>query len=331
MIIAGGSADAGLLDQLCGSTCCDSPCDIDMCCDDACCDASGCDGCGIGGLNLLNGFRLRQSDHCFDDFISPMSNFVFFEDPRTLTELRPIFVHHRLPNQLGTPGIDGGEVQLLAAQFRIALTERLSLIAVKDGYIWAQNEGPMAGVLNDGWADISAGLKYNLIRDTQSGTLLSSGFTYEIPLGDARAQQSIADGEFHFFISGAQRLLDGDAHYMTTFGWRLPLDGADQTESMHWSNHFDVRLTKTVYAVAETVWWHWIDDASAGAALGVAGQDLFNLGANNVVGNDLVTQAVGFKCKPDGRHEYGISYEFPLTSNEDILDYRIQVDWIFRY
>lgn len=325
------TADAGLFDRICNSDC-DSSCD-NICLDSDCCDSlmdSGCDstaGCGA----LFGGFSLRKSDHSFDDFISPMSNFVHFEDPRTLTELRPIFVHHELPSRMGSLGVDGGETQLLAAQIRIALTERLSLIAVKDGYFWAQNDGAMSTLFNDGWADVSAGLKYNLLRDTQKGRLLSSGFTYEIPMGDNRALQSVGDGEFHLFTSFAQRLLDGDAHYMTTFGWRLPVDGSAQTESLHWSNHLDYRLTKSFYLVSEWVWWHWVDDADVGLPLGVAGQDAFNLPATDVVGNNLVTQAVGFKYKPCGNYEFGLAYEFPLTDFNDVLDQRFQVDMIFRY
>ena len=262
-----------------------------------------------------------------------MSNFVFFEDPRTLTELRPIFVQHRLDDNLGGTGIDGGEATLLAAQFRIALTERLSFIAVKDGYFWAHNRPPLSGLFNDGWADVTAGLKYNWLRDVNCGTLASSGFTYEIPLGDDRALQSVADGEFHLFTSFAQRLLDGNAHYMTTFGWRIPVDGSMQTESLHWSNHLDLRLTDTLYLVSENVWWHWVDDADANGtlALGVAGQDAFNLPVNNVVGNDLLTQSVGVKYKPSGNYEFGLAYEFPLTKFNDVLDDRFQVDVILRY
>lgn len=329
LLLSGGTAQAGLFDQIFNSGC-DTTCDASLC-DTDCCDSlcdTGCDSACAGGL--FSGIGLRQSDHCFDDFISPMSNFVFFEDPRTLTELRPIFVHHKLPNNIGA-GIDGGEAQLLAAQFRIALTERLSLIAVKDGYIWAHNGPPMNTVLNDGWADISAGLKYNLVRDVQNGTLLSVGTTYEIPLGDHRAQQSIADGEFHIFSSFAQRLLGGDAHYMTTLGWRLPVDGTLQSESIHWSNHIDFRLTDKIYAVTEVVWWHWIDAADNGLPLAVAGQDLLNLSTTGVQGNDLVTQSVGFKYKPSGKFEAGLAYEFPLTDFKDIIENRIQVDLIFRY
>jgi len=332
MLFTGTNAEAGLWDQIMNGNCDSGCCDVDLC-DTSICDSLCDDGCdGIGGGSLLGRLNLRKSDHCFDDFISPMSNFVHFEDPRTLTELRPIFLHHRLPNRMGTVGINGGDVQLLAAQFRIALTERLSLIAVKDGFIWTQNDGPMATLLDDGWADVSAGLKYNWLRDVNSGTLASSGFTYEIPMGSDRALQSVADGEFHMFTSFAQRLLGGDAHYMTTFGWRLPIDGSAQTESLHWSNHLDLRVTETVYLVSEMVWWHWTDDASAGTInAGVAGQDIFNLPANNVVGNNLVTQSVGVKYKPSGNYEFGLAYEFPLTEFKDVLEDRIQVDLIFRY
>ena len=34
-----------------------------------------------------------KSDHCLDSFISPVSNPFLFEDPRSLTEVRPIFIY----------------------------------------------------------------------------------------------------------------------------------------------------------------------------------------------------------------------------------------------
>lgn len=269
---------------------------------------------------------LKPSERCFDDFISPMINFVYFEDPRTLTELRPIFLNHNVPSALG-----GGSIQLYAAEFRLALTERLSLIAVKDGYIVDKTGGVLDTLLDDGWASVTAGLKYNLIRDVCHGTLLSIGATYELPIGSRQALQDVGDGEFHLFATGGQRLLDGNAHLMSAFGFRLPVDNNVQTTAVHWSNHVDVRLTEWMYLLTEVAWWHWTDDADAGLPLGVAGQDLFNLSANNVDGNDLVTQNVGLKFKPRRSIEAGIAYEFPLTSFQDVIDDRFQAEVIFRY
>lgn len=294
------------------------------------CD-SGCDslaGCGEAGLL---GNLLKPSDHGFDDFISPMINFVFFEDPRTLTELRPIYVSHYVPDTIGNGIPAGGDVQLYAAQFRIALTDRLSLIAVKDGFIVDNTDGALGNLLSDGWADVTAGLKYNLIRNAETGTLGSVGLTYELPIGSTRALQDIGDGEFHMFATGGQRLLGGNAHVLSSVGYRLPLDGAVQSQAIHWSNHLDVRVTEKIYLFTELAWWHWTKDASAGAPLGVSGQDLFNLFANDVVGNDLVTQNVGVKLKPRRSIEAGLAYEFPLTKFKDVIDSRIQAELILRY
>lgn len=348
-LVHGASANAGLLDSLgCNDACDTGCCDVGGCDANGCeldyCDAGGCDSfgacgaCGKSGalcgclerMNLLG--LLKPSDHCFDDFISPMIDFVFFEDPRTLTELRPIFVQHRFPNQLGPANIPaGGDLQLFALQFRLALTERLSLIAVKDGYIVDGSEGALDGLLDSGWADVTAGLKYNLIRNVETGTLASVGFTYEIPLGSEQSLQAIGDGEFHVFASAGQRFMDGNAHYMTAFAWQFPVDTDIQTESIRWLNHFDVKMTRRTYLFTEFSWIHWTDNAEDGIPLGVAGQDLLNLSASNVEGNDLVTQNVGMKYKPSGHIEAGVAYEFPLTDFDDIIRDRWQFEMIFRY
>ena len=97
MVMADGQQCSALCDSCLNSS---AACTGIGCTDAGCCRGSGL----LGGL-------LKPSDHCFDDFISPMSNFIFFEDPRTLTEARAIFFHHQLPDSIGTLGLPGGEVQ----------------------------------------------------------------------------------------------------------------------------------------------------------------------------------------------------------------------------
>lgn len=322
-VLGGGLCGAGTCGEECGDLCCG-----EQGCGESCGCLFGCE-----ALSSLTGSGLiKPSDHCFDDFVSPMINFVFFEDPRTVTEIRPIFVNHWVPGQIGTGGAvpAGGNVQLYAMQFRVALTERLSLIAVKDGYIVDNTDGVLGTLLSDGWASVSAGLKYNLHRDTCKGTLLSAGFIYDIPIGSQRAFQDVGDGEFHLFLTGGQRLADGKAHFLSSFGWRLPVDDSVQSTAIHWSNHIDFRVTERSYLFTELAWWHYTDDSGAGLP-GIAGQDLFNLTSTGVAGQDIVTQSVGVKFKPQANTEIGVAWEFPLSDFEDIISSRLMVDLIFRY
>jgi hypothetical protein len=71
--------------------------------------------------------------------------------------------------------------------------------------------------------------------------------------------------------------------------------------------------------------------AGTGGVPGVEGLDLFNLGSSGVAGNDIVTQAAGIKFKPNRHQEIGAAYEFPLTDRRDILENRLNFNWIFRY
>lgn len=289
-----------------------SPCDT---CGGGC-EGSQCNfDCGLFSRNLI-----KKSDHAFDSFISPMTNPVFFEDPRNLTEARGIFMNHNVPAAAG-----GGDVQLYAVQLRARLSENVSLIATKDGYITSSNP-----LINDGWADFSAGLKFNLIRDTCNQRLLSGGFTFELPTGEADPLQGNGDGELNLFFTGGTQL-GSKSHWISAGGVRLPMNSTDESSSCYLSNHVDYQIRRGVYLLAESNWYHWLGAGQDGPIPGVEGLDLFNLGSPGVAGNDIVTAALGVKLKPHGNMEVGVAYEVPLTEREDILDNRLTVDWIIRY
>lgn len=263
---------------------------------------------------------IAPSDHQFSEFISPMTNPVFFEDPRTLTEARFIFLNHHLPNPLS-----GDNVQVYATQLRAALTENLSLIATKDGYIVSQSP-----ILSDGFADVSLGLKYNLFKDPCSQTIVSTGATFELPIGSTRAFQGNGDGEFHLFLSAGTEFLP-DWHWITGSGFRLPTDTAAENQIWYWSNHLDRKLGNSgLYLFTELNWFHYMTSGSAFPAA-VGGQDLFNLGAVNMAGEDLLTAGYGVKYKPNQHVEIGLAYEIPYTSRRDVIADRLTLDLILRY
>ncbi|MCO6048017.1 hypothetical protein NG895_29290 [Aeoliella sp. ICT_H6.2] len=301
----------------CGS--CNESCGNTNCCGTGGVSGCGCyDSCGCALPELVLGC-FCPTPCGFDDWISPMTNPVYFEDPRTLTELRGIFIQHKVPQAAG-----GGDIQLYAVQIRAALTDRLSLIATKDGYAVSSNP-----LIRDGWADVSLGLKYNLIRDYETESLLTTGFAYEMPVGSPRTLQGNGDGEFHLFVTGGTELCC-DWHYLSAFGLRLPADDEAETTSLYWSNHVDYHLGHGFYALAEFNWYHWLESGNGGIP-GVSGGDLFNFGSTGVAGNDIVTGAFGVKYKPNRLTEIGLAWENPLTERRDVLENRLTADLILRY
>ena len=314
------------------SHCCDGPsvgCDSGCAsCDDDCtisCESyceSSCDCCGSGGLldGLLGGL-VAPSNRCFDDFISPMTNPVFFEDPRTLTEARFIYLRHKVPSTAL-----GGDINLFACQLRAAVNDKLSIIATKDGY--ATSTSPL---IDDGWADISAGLKYNLYADHEAQQLVSAGLLYELPVGSTRTQQGNGGGLFNAFVSAGTEF-GCNSHWITGAGFLLPADRAEESSMFYWSNHFDRRIgCSNFYALAEFNWYHYMGSGRSFNLAPIEGGDLFNLGSVGVAGNDIVTGAFGFKYKPSDQMELGVAWENPLTKRKDVLDNRLTVDCIFRY
>ena len=107
-------------------------------------DAPYCDYCS----SCLDGpFR---SDREFDSFIEPISNPIWAMDPRSMTRARFVFLNQMIPAK---SVIGKGDLQVYALQLSVALNERWSIIATKDGY----NTLQAAGIPNDqGWADVAA-------------------------------------------------------------------------------------------------------------------------------------------------------------------------------
>ena len=290
---------------------CNAGCDYDC--------AASCGGCGVLSSIARN---FHPSDRCFSEFVSPITNAIFFEDPRTLTEARFLFINHDLPDALG-----GGDAQVYALQLRAAINDRLSIIAIKDGFIVGQPNAPF----DDGWADIGLGLKYLLWSDCCTQRLLAGGVTYELPSGTRRALQGNGDGEFNVFLSGAARIW-GTYNWMVTSGARIPTNSNEESQVFYLSNHISRRLgCSNFYLVSEAHWYHWFRSGNQTALAGIEGLDLFNFGSTGVAGNSIVTGAWGVRFKPGPSTEIGMAYQVPLTSREDILDDRFTLDWIFRY
>lgn len=292
----------------------------DWCGDSGGCCADECGECGeCGDCGWLSGLSFR-SDRCFDGFIEPVSNPVFFEDPRSRTRLRFLFINQQIPN---SSPIGGGDFQVYAAQATIALNERLSIIAQKDGFISLQADAFPHG---DGWGDLATGLKYVLVRDTQEQFLVSTGVMFEWSNGSSEVFQGNGDGVWNFFLTTGKAFGACDEnHFIGTVGWHLPEDGGQETESLFYSLHLDRHVGNGFYGLVELNGIQYVDDATRIPGLTVEGGDLINLGSGAVDGNHFLSLAIGATQKVNSNFEIGGAWEFPLTTREDLMDNRVTI------
>jgi hypothetical protein len=307
-------------------------------------------GSGLGNFDAAEYFgtfssssrAMFQSDHCFDNFISPITNPFLFEDPRALTEVRPIFM------QQGAPGtnwvFNGGNAQFFGTQARVAITDRVSFVINKFGGVWTEPHNPPPGFSNgSSFAELWLGPKYTFLRNENSGTVGAIGWIFQIPTGGSGGNtgpQNVGGLSNTPYISMAQnfwRTSYGSMNAMGTMG--LTFDACNQKRSDYFfmSAHldYDILQAHTWYPVLEM---NFFDYTQAGVTnnLGFEGRDLVNYGSQAVSGRKNLTIAPGFrwvfwKGQNNASAQTGLAVELPMVGTRDILEYRITWDMILRY
>lgn len=252
--------------------------------------------------------------------ISPVNNPVFFEDPTIRTELRPIYMHHRIDDGFITKG---GDVNLYALQFRYAITDRLGFIATKDGYV---DINPGVGQGSDGWADVALGFKYALIDDRANQFILTPGFTFDIPLGDKKVFQGNGDGEFNVFVSAAKGF--GNLHFTGNAGFRLPIDGDAESTIFHYSFMADYYVCQWFIPFVSLNGFSVVDDGTA-LPLTSEGYDLINFGSTSA--QNALTMGGGFRTRITQNVDFGFGYETAVVNPKGLFDDRFTVDFIWRF
>jgi hypothetical protein len=277
--------------------------------------------------------KLFQSDHCFDNFISPVTNPFLFEDPRSLTEVRPIFMFQATPH--GNWLFRNGDAEFLGLQARVAVTERLSFVIDKFGGTWQDPKNGMGILTNSGgWSELWLGPKYTIIRNDQAGRLLAAGLQFQIPEGSGKVEQDTGSLSLTPYVSFAQnfgRNSYGSFNFMNTTGYAFSVDNV-RTDYFYSSFHvdFDLANAHKIYPLLEM---NWFEYTHAGTArnLGFEGRDLFNFGSQGVSGIGTLTIAPGVRYKFTENAQVGLGFEFPLVSPRDLVDFRMTIDFILRY
>ena len=269
-----------------------------------------------------------------DKAISPVANPIFFEDPRITSEARPLFINHWLPNSFHYAGGNaplGGEVQVYALQLRYALTERLALIATKDGYIAMHPNNTLSH--ENGWANLAAGLKYAVIDDRDRALIVTPGFTIELPTGDTEVLQGRGSGEFNPFVSAEKGF--GDFHVTGNLGARVPVDFNRQTAQLHYSLQADYYVCQYfipfVVGNGYTVLSKGNQQLLGAVPLNTEMSDLINFGSSDARGKTQITAGAGFRSKLTKSLDFGFAYEVGVSKPVGIFESRVTTDLIWRF
>jgi hypothetical protein len=280
------------------------------------------------------GHCLFQSDHCFDGFVSPVSNPSEFEDPRSLTEVRPIFIYEQAP--LKNSVFHGGDIEFFGVQARLALTDRLSVVMQNFGWDWIEPHAATdAFQPHSGFSEIDIGPKFTFWRNDCTKTLAAAGLTFEIPVGSSKVLQNTGTLGLRPYLSFAQNFGQtsfGSFNLMNTFGYNFGVDNT-RTDSFFssWHLDFNVGNANKIYPLIELNWRHYTANGK-GNDINFEGADLFNFGARNIAGHDLITLAPGVRYKFTEWAQVGAAFEFPITNpTKDVEAYRLMFDVIFRY
>lgn len=274
----------------------------------------------------------KDSGSWKDDAISPVANPLFFESPLIQSELRPLFVYHKIADSFL-----GGFARVYAVQARWAVNDRLAIIATKDGYIDLQPKGLAH---DEGWADLSAGVKYALIDDEEKQFILTPGLKIELPTGETDAFQGNGSSELDIFVS-AMKGWD-KFHATASIGARVPLDLDEETASLHYSLQLDYATCKYFIPFVTLNGFTVVSEGDGGfdtlpspldlqALNAVEGYDIINFGASTSGGESQVAVGLGFRSKVHKNLDLGFAWEKGITSPRGIFDERFTVDAVVHF
>jgi len=275
------------------------------------------------------------SDHAFDEsgMVSPVSNPFFFEDPRALTEVRPLIIYQAAPNKNFL--FHGGSSEFFGLQGSVAFNEHWSVVINKLGAVAFQPDHEELGFKDGtGFAELWLGPKWTFLRNEQTGTVAATGVTFQLPVGSKQEFQNTGSLTLDPYLSVAQTICGGsfgNFGLMGNAGYAIATDN-QRSDYFHASTSlsYDIVRAHTWYPLLEMNWFHYTGNGKANY-LDFEGMDLANFGSRFIAGRDLVTLDLGVRWKPTQCMQFGLSLGFPVTSPRDLEVFRLTTDVIFRY
>jgi len=280
----------------------------------------------------------------FGSFVAPGVTPYLFEDPFTTTGLYFWGAWHQFPN---SSVFQGGEAGLVALQARIAITDRLSFIATKDGYVTIYPDNPIV-YKSSGAVDLGAGFKYQAIKIPEWQFVLSPILRFEAPIGTPRAYQGVGDGAVLPSVSFGKGF--DDFHILGDVGVYIPFNDAHNSSYVWYDVHVDYAVTSWFVPFLAISGQSWVHDGNGNLKLntklgtlnlntvqaalrtgGFEGNDLTNLGSRNVAGSSVVTGAVGVRVPLPYGLSLSAAWQAPMTDTKYLYRQRVTTNLAWEF
>ncbi|MGJ8696486.1 MAG: hypothetical protein ACSHYF_09220 [Verrucomicrobiaceae bacterium] len=279
----------------------------------------------------------------FASAIRPITAPTVFDLAVPRTQVHAIYMHQSLPGTVNTtinPNLPlGGDFDVYALQFEIAIDERTSIVATKDGYI---DFNPAATLTpQEGFANLGLGIKRALIYRPEDQYILSGIATVELPTGDSEVWQGNGDGALNLNLAGLK--LYDKLQIASNLGLHIPFDDA-QSLTGSVSLHASYEVNPLFIPLIELNWFHVFNEGDGTSTFdgqlgntvplvaNFEGGDLINLGSANGASNEIITLGVGFRSKVCQNGTFGLAYEIPLMDGEDnLMENRLTVDFVYEF
>lgn len=273
----------------------------------------------------------------WEGFRKPIVSPYLFEDPFITTGVYGYHVYHEFPER---SVLGGGEANVAALQLRVALTDRIALIATKDGRAWVD---PGLSVLDEreGWFNLAAGIKGILAESEEDRWIVSGILRVELDSGSKDVFQGHGDGVVIPSLSAAWG--PEPWHVVGDIGMEIPIDDDVQSTSIFYHLYVDYAVTERISPFAQITGMHWVSSgdgsipvdfgggftlplAPVQSLLGVGsfeGADVLNLGVGDVAGLDLITAALGVHVVLTDRVTLSLAYERPISHHKGLHKQRV--------
>lgn len=277
------------------------------------------------------GGAVAAEEHA-DQHMPVLTSPTIHEGAQINTEIRGFYMYNKVPKGFVNPS-GKGSINALMVQGRFALNDRWALLVRKLGYVWNDFQNSLPD--DDGFANFTFGAKYAILAEPKNRRYLTVGTSYEAPSGKIDAGnielQGGGSGMSDTFIAWSSRVGEKTA-FQASAGFNMALDSDHDSSYFHYTFHVDHEVLPKFYALFEGNLLTTIreGDRTNGALFGdFEGYDLFNFG--NTESGTIVTLGGGVRYRLSDYLMFGVGAEFPVSSNEDIVDFRILSDTTLQF